>query len=80
VLRRRRICPLLAKLPDAFARQNRFRGTKRQARGESAFERSSDSVEFDFGIAILERMTYELEVRLLSRHERHDGQLAELDT
>ena len=31
--------------------------------------------EFDFDIAILEGMTYELEVRLLSRDERHDGQL-----
>jgi hypothetical protein len=44
---------MLAKLPDAFARQSRFRGTKRRARGESAFERSGDGVELDFGIIIL---------------------------
>jgi len=41
--------------------------------GTSAFERNG--VEFDIDEMMLERMTYELEVRLLSRDERHDGQL-----
>lgn len=44
-----------------------------QQDGTSAFERNG--VEFDIDEAMLERMTYELEVRLLSRDERHDGQL-----
>lgn len=41
--------------------------------GTSAFERNG--VEFVVDEMMLERMTYELEVRLLSRDERHDGQL-----
>jgi hypothetical protein len=52
-----------------------FGARNAEQNGTSAFERSGDGVEFDIDEMMLERMTYELEVRLLSRDERHDGQL-----